>query len=110
MLEVVLSMDLLHADGETRKAYNKNWIDLSNLSPQDIAEQSDTLLSHSTKVPIYLGYVDPLHMLSPYHETRLRPLLRQRHAIVLCSDPATLPFAWKNGIDTLIVYETTWRS
>lgn len=105
-----LSVDLLNADKEIRRRYGKDWIDLSGLPPDTLADQGDTLLSHKQEVPIYLGYVEPLRMLSPYHEARLRQLFRSRHVILLCSDPTNLPYAWKNGIAKLIMYEAVCPS
>lgn len=107
MFHVVLSVDLLTADKAIRQHYGKDWIDLSGVPSENLADQADTLVGHKVDVPIYLGYLDVLRMLSPYHETRIRPLLRSRTVIVLCSDPSCLPFAWKNGIEKLTVYETS---
>lgn len=104
-----LSLDLFKADNDIRTKYGKNWIDLSAVAPESIAEQAETLLSHKTEVPIYLGFLEPLNMLSPYHETRIRPLLRYRTVVLLCSDPAALTFAWKNGIDSLTIYEASFE-
>lgn len=105
MFHVWISLDLRKADDDIRAKYGKDWIDLSGVPSEDLAEQAETLLSHKTEVPIYLGFLEPLHMLSPYHETRLRPLFRNRTVIVLCSNPSSLTFAWKNGIDSLTIYE-----
>lgn len=106
MFRVFLSVDLLATDTFVREQYGKDWIDLSGIPPDQLAEQAETLISHKATAPIYLGFLDPLCMLTPYHETRLRPLLRHRHVLLLCSDPVSLPFAWKNGIDFLTIYET----
>lgn len=110
MFHVVLSVDLLVADKFIREKYGNNWIDLSGVPSDELADQSDTLLGHRIDVPIYLGFLDILRMLSPYHETRLRRLFRERTVILLSSDPSSLPFSWKNGIDKATLYETTWRS
>ena len=101
-----LSLDIWKADTNIREHYGKDWIDLSGLPPDQLAEQAETLISHKATAPIYLGFLDPLSMLSAYHETRIRPLLRMRDVLLLCSDPASLPFAWKNGIDVLLIYES----
>ena len=109
MFHVWLSLDLLKADNDIRAKYGKDWIDLSAVTPENLADQAETLLSHKTELPIYLGFLEPIHMLTPYHETRIRPLLRNRTVLLLCSDPAALTFAWKNGIDSLTIYEAVFE-
>ena len=76
-------------------------IDISATLCQNLASTSDDFCMHH-RIHVYLGYLDPLLMLSPQHETRLRKLFRLCNVSVVVSDPLLLPFAWKNSIAKLV--------
>lgn len=100
-LIVYASLDLLKADAEAR-AKETISVDLSNILSTDLAEQVETVRTHQKDpVSIYLGYLDPVYMISPYHETILRRSIQSCKLILTTSDPTALSLCWKNGIDYL---------
>ena len=78
------------------------FIDLSKLPSADLADQTETIRTHQKgQTSIYLGFLDPLFMLTPYHETILRRSIQSCRVVLVCSDPTALSFCWKNGIEEL---------
>lgn len=105
-LLVYASLDLLAADAAIR-AKERNVIDLSNTPSARLAEQANTVRTHQTSMTtIYLGFLDPLFMLTPHHETLLRKVIDACRVILLTSDPGALSLFWKNGISELHLYGT----
>jgi hypothetical protein len=103
-LIVHASLDLLSADAAIR-ARERDWIDLSNSPSNRLAEQADTVRTHQTSMTtIYLGFLDPLFMLSPQHETLLRKVITACRVILLTSDPGALSLFWKNGLSELYLH------
>lgn len=98
---VYASLDLPKAVQMIRET-EKDFIDLSKLPSDQLADQVETIRTHQTEPKtVFLGYVDPLYMLSPYHETILRRGIAECRIILVCSDPTALSFCWKNGIAEL---------
>ena len=78
------------------------FIDLSKIPSSELAEQTETIRTHQKEqTSIYLGFLDPLFMLTPYHETILRRSIQSCRVVLVCSDPTALSFFWKNGIEEL---------
>ena len=101
-LIVYASLDLLAADAAIRKTESSKWIDLSALPSSKLAESAETVRTHQTSMTtIYLGFLDPLVMLTPHHETLLRRAIDSCRVILLTSDPGALSLFWKNGISDL---------
>ena len=95
-LIVYASQDVIKADGEARKEPID--VDLSSISSSDIAERVETIRTHQRiHTKIYIGFLDPLFMISPYHETILRRGIGDCTVIVTTSDPTALSLFWKNG-------------
>lgn len=101
-LTVYASLDLPKADLEARSSLPKDCIDLSKLHSKEVADQSEIVRKHQkSPTTIYLGYIDPIYMLSPYHETILRRSIVDCNVVIVVSDPTALSLYWKNGIDNL---------
>lgn len=79
----------------------KKWVDLSRVPTNEIAEQCDAILVHHMNSAIFLGYLEPGWMLEPIHQTWLRDLFRKFPVGFVCEFKESIPFSWKNGIDTL---------
>jgi hypothetical protein len=102
-LVVYATPDLLKGDAEIRTR-ETNMIDISSIPSADLVEHVETIRTHQKiQTTIYLGFLDPIWMLSPYHETLLRRAIRECRLILLTSDPTLLSFSWKNGLDSLIL-------
>jgi len=102
-LVVYASLDLLRTDAAIR-ATESSYIDFSSLPSSRLADQAETVRTHQTSMTtLYLGFVDPLLMLTPHHETLLRKAIEACRVILLTSDPGALSLFWKNGISELHV-------
>ena len=100
-LLVYASLDLLRADAAIR-ATETSYLDFSTLPSSRIAEHAETVRTHQTSMTtLYLGFLDPLMMLTPHHETLLRRAIASCRVILLTSDPGALSLFWKNGISEL---------
>ena len=88
----------------------KDCIDLSLVSASDLAEQCEVLMSHKNECRIFLGYLEPGWMLDPKHEARIRPILRKFQVYLLCFHLKSLPFSWKNEIDTVYLRKRNGKS
>ena len=76
-------------------------IDLSTTPVDSLAESCDSILSHHKDSVIFLGYLEPGWMLDPKHEPRMRKMIRKFEVILVCFHLESLPFSWKNEIDTV---------
>lgn len=100
-LIVYASLDIPKAVQKVQEQ-ETGYIDLSKLPSSDLAEQTETIRKHQKeKTSIYLGFLDPLFMMTPYHETILRRSIQSCRVVLVCSDPTALSFCWKNGIEEL---------
>jgi hypothetical protein len=100
-LIVVASTDLIRADAFVR-ASESQFIDFANLVPSKLAEQAEQVRLHQTSMTtLYLGFLDPVWMLTPHHETILRRAIRACRVVLVTSDPGTLSLFWKNGLTHL---------
>jgi hypothetical protein len=76
-------------------------IDLSVTSLETLAEECEKILIHHKDSVIFLGYMEPGWMLDPKHEPRIRKLIRKFDVYMVCFHLESIPFAWKNEIDTV---------
>jgi hypothetical protein len=100
-LLVYASLDLLAADAAIRSK-ESDFLDFSSLPSSKLAETLETVRTHQpSSTTIYLGFVDPLVMLDPHHETSMRKTIATCRVLVVTSDPGALSLGWKNGISEL---------
>lgn len=106
MLWVYASMDVLKAIELARQDLpTSNMIDLSKCPSDDLATAVEEYCNHHADGHIFLGYLDPLLMLHPVDEARLRRGFTQCTMSIVVSNPRILPLSWKNGIDRLRIFE-----
>lgn len=74
-------------------------IDISKIPPFELAEQSESILSHHASASVFLGYLEPGWMLEPTHQTLLRNLFRKFDVGFVCKFSDSIPFSWKNEIE-----------
>jgi len=84
-----------------KKHTDFQWVDISSVSTENLMEQCDAITSHHTNSCIFLGYIEPGWMLDPPHQTRLRTMFRKFPVGFVCEFPISIPFSWKNEIDTI---------
>ncbi len=76
-------------------------IDLSRTPSTELADTADALLQHHAPCSVFLGYLEPGWMLETKHQIRLRKLIRTFDVHLICFFLESLPFSWKNEIDTI---------
>jgi hypothetical protein len=104
MLWVYAGLDVLACDRRARKDLPADAIDLSKISSANFADSLLTVFSHHAHgKSIYVGFIDPLLMLSPQDEARCRRVFRAFDVYLVCSNPLILPFSWKNGLKSLVL-------
>ncbi len=109
MLWVYAGLNLTECDRLARSELPKGYTDLSKTSMADLVRELETVRSHFPGAFIYLGYVDPLLMMNPQHDTRCRPVFRGCTVSVVASNPLLLPYSWKNGTERLTVIGPTTK-
>ena len=104
MLWVYAGLDVLRCDRRARRDLPSDAIDLSKISSANFADSLLTVYSHHPHgKSIYVGFIDPLLMLSPQDEARCRRVFRAFDVYLACSNPLILPFSWKNGLKSLVL-------
>lgn len=78
-------------------------IDLSKSPLSELANNSELIVSHHPPdTVIFLGYLEGW-LLEPIHTTIIRKLIRKFKVVLVLQFPESLPFSWKNDIDTIFV-------
>ena len=80
-------------------------IDMSKLPAERLADECDSVLQHHKTCTIFLGYLDVGWMLDPRHEARIRNTIRKFDVYMITFHLESLPFSWKNEIDTLYIQD-----
>jgi len=104
MLYVCPNITNFQAFSETFQKRHESFqfIDLSKVSTNLLADECDSIVNHHKDCYIFLGYLEPGWMLEPASQTRLRKLFRKFPVGLVLEYPESLPYSWKNEID--IVY------
>jgi hypothetical protein len=80
-------------------------IDMSRIPADQLADECDNVLQHHSVCSIFLGYLDVGWMLDPRHEARIRCVLRKFDVYLVTFHLESLPFSWKNEINTVYIPE-----
>lgn len=83
-----------------RKMFDAQFLDLSKVPSFQLADEAESILNHHKSCCVFLGYLEPGWMLEPTHQTRIRKLFRKFPVAVVTHFTDSLPFSWKNEIDT----------
>jgi len=78
-------------------------IDLSRVASGKLADETDSVVDHHAACVVFLGYLEPGWMLEPTHQTRIRKLFRKFPVGMVTNFVESLPFSWKNEIDTFYI-------
>lgn len=105
MLFVYAGLNLRECDRRVRLAMPPDCIDMSKTTLAAIVSDIRTICMHHTsgQRSVYIGFLDPLLMLTPPDEALCRQVFRKLDVYVVVSNPFILPLSWKNGISKLIV-------
>lgn len=107
MLWVYAGLNLIDCDHLARDRLPSGYIDLSKTRASELSETLVTVYSHHPGSSIYLGFIDPLQMMTPPHEAACRKVFRDCQVALVTSNPLLLPYSWKNGTANLVVVGET---
>jgi len=77
------------------------FLDLSKVPTSKLAEEGGSIVNHHSECVVFLGYLEPGWMLEPAHQVQLRKLIRKFPVAMVTKFVDSIPFSWKNEIDTL---------
>lgn len=104
MLHVYAGTDLVACDARARKYLPADALDISKTPTSNLVDVLLTIFGHQAPGrSVYIGFLDPLLMLSQQDEVRCRKVFRAFEVYMVTSNPFILPFSWKNGLKTLVV-------
>ena len=104
MLHVYAGTNLIACDVRARKDLPSDVLDISKTPTHNLVDALLTIFGHQTPGrSIYIGFLDPILMLSQQDEVRCRKVFRVFPVYMVTSNPFLLPFSWKNGLETLVV-------
>jgi hypothetical protein len=82
---------------------DKTFLDLSKVPLDELANESMAIVNHHSNCAIFLGHLEPGFMLDSISQVILRKLIRKFPTGLICKFTESLPFSWKNEIDTLYI-------
>ena len=100
MLYVCSSLKKYHEFCEDFQRTHGQIINLPRVPSATLANECDSITSHHSKCAVFLGYLEPGWMLDPTEQTRMRKLFRKFDVALVSYYPESLPFSWKNEINT----------
>ena len=103
MLFVCTDIKQFHTFAEKFKQMydSKQVLDLSKVACSNLASESLSIVGHHSDVVVFLGYLEPGWMLEYAHQVQLRKLIRKFPVGMICKFVDSIPFSWKNEIDTV---------
>lgn len=103
MLWVLTNLDKISEFRDLFKTTHETYrfLDLSKVNSNELANESDSIISHHSNCIVYLGYLEPGWMLIPPDQTRLRKLFRKFPVAVVSFFPESLPYSWKTDIEII---------
>jgi hypothetical protein len=104
MLYVYAGMDMVACDTRARKDLPAGALDISKTPASNLVDALLTIFGHQALGrSVYIGFIDPILMLSQQDEVRCRKVFRAFDIYMVVSNPFILPFSWKNGLKSLVV-------
>jgi hypothetical protein len=73
-------------------------IDLSRVPSDELITHCELALQHHSSGSIFLGFLEPGWMLSPEHQTRMRPVFRTLDVGFVCYHLESVPYSWKENL------------
>jgi hypothetical protein len=100
-----VSTNLKNFDGFRQSFFDlnssKTFLDLSKVSSDHLASEATSIVIHQSSCVVFLGYLEPGFMLDGYSQTIMRKLFRKFDVAMVCEFVESIPFSWKNEINTL---------
>lgn len=107
MLWIYAGLDILEAKKQALSELPTEHIDISKVSVEDLTKTMYDIYNHHVSGHIFIGYLDPLLMLHPTDETKLRKGFEKFDISIIVSNPIILPLSWKNGTSRMRIIETS---
>jgi hypothetical protein len=82
---------------------DRTFIDLSKVPLDELANESTSIVNHHSNCSIFLGHLEPGFMLDSTSQVIMRKLIRKFPIGLICKFTESIPFSWKNEIDTLYI-------
>ena len=103
MLFVCTNIKQFHTFAEKFKQMHdtKQMLDLSKVPSSNLAIESLSIVNHHSDIVVFLGYLEPGWMLEYSHQVQLRKLIRKFPVAMITKFVDSIPYSWKNEIDTL---------
>jgi hypothetical protein len=76
------------------------FLDLSRIQSSKLVDEVESIINHHSACCIFLGYLEPGWMLELTHQTRILKLFRKFPVGIVTNFVESIPFSWKNEIDT----------
>jgi hypothetical protein len=86
------------------------FLDLARVQSSQLADEVDSVVRHHSNCCIFLGYLEPGWILDPTHQTRIRKLFRKFPVAMVTNFVESIPFSWKNEIDTFYTDSTVSKN
>lgn len=106
MLWIYAGIDLFETSKLAISELPTPYFDLSTIMLQDVPKAIQDIYDHHSSGHIYIGYLDPLLMLHPTDEAKLRKCFEKFNLSIVVSNPLIVPLSWKNGTSRLRICET----
>jgi hypothetical protein len=79
---------------------------MSKIPSDQLADECERVLQHHKECVLFFGFLEPGWMLDPKHEARIRLAIRKFETHIVTFHLESLPYSWKNEIDTLYSKKT----
>lgn len=86
-----------------QEIHGNTLVDLSKIPSHALADECDSIIQHHSDCSVFLGFLEAGWMISSHDQTRIRKLIRKFNVGVVLHFPESLPFSWKNEINTFYV-------
>jgi hypothetical protein len=106
MLWIYAGIDILKAKEIAMRELPDQFIDISKISLEDLTKTMQDIYDHHSSGHVFVGYLDPLLMLHPTEEAKLRKCFEKFDMSIVVSNPLILPLSWKNGTSRLRIIES----
>lgn len=84
-------------------------IDLSKIPSNSLATECNSIVEHHRQCIIFLGYLEPGWMLDNSSQVQIRKLFRKFPVGLVIEFSESLPFSWKNEIDTIYTFKSLYK-
>lgn len=89
---------------------NFECIDLSKIHSNSLAKEAMLVTEHHKQCCVFLGHIEPGWMLDAASQVQLRELFRKFPVGLVTEFSESIPFSWKNEIDTIYTFKSLQKN